>query len=86
MKSAFACGLDAALLVLGGKWKSLILFHPARGARRNGELRRAVGSASDKVLIQQLKELHARGIIERFDYGEAIMTRREVPDHSQAVV
>ena len=66
----FTCGLDAALAVLGGKWKPLILFHLAHGTRRYGELRRAVGSVSDKVLIQQLKELQADGIIDRCDYGE----------------
>jgi DNA-binding HxlR family transcriptional regulator len=64
------CGLDAALLVLGGKWKPLILFHLTHGARRYGELRRAVGNVSDKVLIQQLKELHADGVIDRVDFGE----------------
>jgi DNA-binding HxlR family transcriptional regulator len=69
-QSAFTCGLDAALFVLGGKWKPLILFHLAHGTRRYGELRRAVGSVSDKVLIQQLKELQADGIINRLDYGE----------------
>ena len=69
-KSAFTCGLDAALLVLGGKWKPLILYHLAHGTRRYGELRRAIGSVSDKVLIQQLKELEADGIIDRLDYGE----------------
>src|SRR3982074_789526 len=67
---SFACGLDAALFVLGGKWKPLILFHLAHGTRRYGELRRAVGSGSDKVLIQQLKELQADGIIDRVDFGE----------------
>ena len=69
-KAAFTCGLDAALFVLGGKWKPLILFHLAHGARRYGELRRAVGSVSDKVLIQQLKELQADGIVSRVDFGE----------------
>jgi DNA-binding HxlR family transcriptional regulator len=117
----FTCGLDAALFVLGGKWKPLILYHLAHGTRRYGELRRAVGSVSDKVLIQQLKELQADGIIDRCDYGEippkveysltafgrtlgkalaplcewgttysedveAILARRKVPEHSQAVV
>jgi DNA-binding HxlR family transcriptional regulator len=66
----FTCGLDAALAVMAGKWKPLILFHLARGARRYGELRRAVGGVSDKVLIQQLKELHVDGIVDRADYGE----------------
>jgi DNA-binding HxlR family transcriptional regulator len=69
-KPTFTCGLDAALCVLGGKWKPLILFHLAHGTRRYGELRRAVGGVSDKVLIQQLKELQADGIIARVDYGE----------------
>jgi DNA-binding HxlR family transcriptional regulator len=69
-KDAFTCGLDAALFVLGGKWKPLILFHLAHGARRYGELRRAVGTVSDKVLIQQLKELQGDGIVNRFDYRE----------------
>jgi DNA-binding HxlR family transcriptional regulator len=69
-KPTFTCGLDAALCVLGAKWKPLILYHLAHGTRRYGELRRAVGSVSDKVLIQQLKELQADGIIARVDYGE----------------
>jgi DNA-binding HxlR family transcriptional regulator len=69
-KEAFTCGLDAALCVLGAKWKPLILYHLAHGTRRYGELRRAVGSVSDKVLIQQLKELQADGIIARVDFGE----------------
>ncbi len=66
----FTCGLDAALAVIGGKWKPLILFHLAHGTRRYGELRRAVGSVSDKMLIQQLKELQADGIIDRLDFKE----------------
>jgi DNA-binding HxlR family transcriptional regulator len=69
-KPTFTCGLDAALFVLGGKWKPLILFHLAHATRRYGELRRAVGNVSDKVLIQQLKELLADGIIDRVDFGE----------------
>src|ERR1700731_4301607 len=69
-KDAFTCGFDAALFLLGGKWKALILFHLAHGTRRYGELRRAVGNVSDKVLIQQLKELQADRIIDRVDFGE----------------
>src|ERR1700687_5537713 len=69
-KDGFTCGLDAALFVLGGKWKPLILFHLAHETRRYGELRRAIGKVSDKVLIQQLKDLQADGIINRTDFGE----------------
>lgn len=66
----FTCGLDAALAVLGGKWKPLILFHLGHGPRRYGELRRAVAGVSDKVLIQQLKELQADGVVHRLDHKE----------------
>lgn len=68
--NTFNCGLDAALTILGGKWKPLIVFHLAHEAHRYGELRRAVGNVSDKVLIQQLKELQADEMIERIDHKQ----------------
>lgn len=64
------CGLDAALMVVGGKWKPLILFHLGPGKRRFGELRRLVSGVSEKMLIQQLRELQADGVIERVDFRE----------------
>jgi DNA-binding HxlR family transcriptional regulator len=66
----FTCGLDVALAVIGGKWKPLVLFHLGGGPRRFGELRRLVQGISEKVLIQQLKELEADGILTRTDYRE----------------
>jgi len=66
----FNCGLDAALAVIGGKWKPLVLYHLAHGVHRYGELRRAVGGVTDKVLIQQLKELERDEVIERIDFKE----------------
>ncbi|MBV8218328.1 MAG: helix-turn-helix transcriptional regulator [Solirubrobacterales bacterium] len=67
----FTCGLDATLRVIAGKWKPLILYFLAQGGPiRYGELRRAVRDVSDKVLIQQLKELEADGLIKRTDYKE----------------
>lgn len=66
----FNCGLEAALAVIGGKWKPLVLYHLARDAHRYGELRRAIGGVSDKVLIQQLKELERDEIIARRDFQE----------------
>ena len=70
MKRNFSCGLDVALAVTGGKWKPLILFHLGGGVRRFGELRRLVTGISEKVLIQQLKELAADGILSRTDHRE----------------
>jgi DNA-binding HxlR family transcriptional regulator len=67
----FTCGLDATLRVISGKWKPLILYFLAQdGPTRYGELRRAVRDVSDKMLIQQLKELEADGLVKRTDYKE----------------
>jgi DNA-binding HxlR family transcriptional regulator len=66
----FICGLDAALRVVGGKWKPLVLFFLAKGPKRYGQLKRDVRGVSDKMLIQQLKELEAHGVVLRRDYGE----------------
>lgn len=67
----FTCGLDATLRVITGKWKPLIVYFLAQeGPIRYGALRRAVRDASDKVLIQQLKELEADNLVKRTDYKE----------------
>ncbi|MES3096580.1 winged helix-turn-helix transcriptional regulator [Sphingomonas aerolata] len=64
------CGLDVALAIMGGKWKPLILYHLRSGPRRFGDLKRAVAGISEKVLIQQLRELASAGVVVRHDYGE----------------
>ncbi|QTL03748.1 helix-turn-helix transcriptional regulator [Aquabacter sp. L1I39] len=67
----FTCGLDATLRVIAGKWKPLILYFVAQGGpTRYGELRRSIRNVSDKMLIQQLKELEADGLVKRTDYKE----------------
>ena len=66
----FSCGLDATLRVIGGKWKPLILFFLHDGSKRYGELKRCVQGVSDKMLIQQLKELESDGVVSRMDHKE----------------
>lgn len=61
----YSCGLDAAVDVVGGKWKPLILWALSARPFRFGELRRAVDGISEKVLIQQLRELERDGIVHR---------------------
>ena len=64
------CGLDVALVVMGGKWKPLILYHLRASPRRFGDLKRLVAGISEKVLIQQLRELTAAGVLVRHDYKQ----------------
>ena len=64
------CGLEVALDVIGGKWKPLVLWWLASGPRRFGELRRLVVGISEKMLIQQLREMERDGIVAREDFRE----------------
>jgi DNA-binding HxlR family transcriptional regulator len=64
------CGLDVAFRYIGGKWKPVMLFHLQFGPRRFGELKRLVEGISEKVLIQQLKNLTEDGILVRHDFQE----------------
>lgn len=64
------CGLDVALRYIGGKWKPILLFHLQFSPRRFGELKRLVEGISEKVLIQQLKDLTEAGILVRHDFRE----------------
>lgn len=70
MRKEYSCGLEAALDVVGGKWKVLILWALRSGACRFGELRRSVHGISEKMLIQHLKEMELDGIVTRKDYKE----------------
>ncbi len=68
--TGFSCGLDATLRIISGKWKPLALFFLRDGTKRYGELKRSIGGVSDKVLIQQLKDLEADGVLTRTDYKQ----------------
>lgn len=70
-KAMYVCGLDAAVDVVGGKWKPMILWALYAGRTlRFGELRRHIAGISEKVLIQQLRELESDGIVHREVYRE----------------
>jgi DNA-binding HxlR family transcriptional regulator len=62
--------VQATLSVLGGKWKILILWHLKDQTRRFGELKRLMPEITEKMLIQQLRELASDGIVDRTVYAE----------------
>lgn len=65
----YRCGLEAVLDIIGGKWKVMILWHLDE-TLRFGELRRTVSGVSEKMLIQQLRELEASGVVSRKVFQE----------------
>lgn len=66
----YNCGLGPAFEVIGGKWKALILCEVYTQARRFGELKRLVKGISEKMLIQQLREMEEAGIVHRKVFHE----------------
>lgn len=61
----YACGLGPAIEVVGGKWKVMILCELDSGALRFGELKRRIAKVSEKMLIQQLRELERDDLVLR---------------------
>ncbi len=54
-----------ALKVISGRWKPVILYHLFDGPKRLSELKRLAPDASQKVLIEQLREMEEHGLIRR---------------------
>lgn len=65
-----ACPVETTLLLIGDKWKVLILKELIRGTKRFGELKKAIGSISQKVLTQQLRSMEEDGLVIRKVFAE----------------
>ena len=66
----FSCGFSVMMEIIGGKWKSYLVFLISQGIRRPSDLQRAVPTASPRVLNLQIRELEFHGILKRVIYPE----------------
>jgi DNA-binding HxlR family transcriptional regulator len=63
------CTMYAALNLISGKWKGMILYHLLKGTLRFNALKRELGDCSQRLLIKQLRELEEDGLVERKVYA-----------------
>lgn len=63
-------GVEVTLDVIGGKWKSVILYHLISGKKRTNELRRLIPTITQKMLTKQLRELESDGVVIRMVYNQ----------------
>lgn len=64
------CAVEAAISLIDGKWKCIVLYHLLRGTTRFNEIRRYVPGATQRMLTNQLRELEADGLIVRTVYAQ----------------
>ena len=64
----YHCPVEAAMDVVGGKYKALIVYELMHGTKRYNEIARAVPQATPRMLSKQLKELEEDGVINRILY------------------
>ena len=65
-----ACPVETTLMLIGDKWKVLILRDLMPGTKRFGELRKSIGHVSQKVLTSQLRDMEENGLVSRKVYAE----------------
>ncbi len=61
----YPCCASLTMGVIGGKWKTVILFHLREGELRYNELRKEMPTVTERTLSLQLKTLEEDGIIKR---------------------
>lgn len=65
-----ACPVETTLTLIGDKWKVLILRDLLSGTKRFGELKKSIGSVSQKVLTANLRSMEKDGLVNRKVYPE----------------
>lgn len=67
-KKHFCCPIDATISLIGGKYKTKILWNLVDRTLRFNEIQKIVHHATPKMLTQQLRELESDGLINRVVY------------------
>lgn len=66
----YPCSVSLAMDLIGGKWKTVILYHLKDQKKRYSELRREMPTVTEMTLSLQLKQLEKVGLVSRKVYGD----------------
>ena len=69
-KNLPACPVEVTLMLISDRWKVLILRDLLSGTKRFGELKKSIGSISQKVLTSNLRSMEEDGLLTRKVYAE----------------
>ena len=64
------CPVEVTLMLISDRWKVLILRDLLSGTKRFGELKKSIGSISQKVLTSNLRSMEEDGLLTRKVYAE----------------
>ena len=64
------CPVETTLTLISDKWKVLIIRDLLTGTKRFGELKKSIGSISQKVLTSNLRTMEETGLVIRTVYPE----------------
>lgn len=70
MRELPACPVETALLLMGDRWKMLIVRDLLTGTKRFGQLRKTLPGISPKVLTQHLRAMEESGLVHRRVYAQ----------------
>lgn len=69
-KALPACPVETTLMLIGDRWKVLIIRDLLEGTKRFGELKKSVGTISQKVLTANLRAMEMQGLLTRKVYAQ----------------
>jgi len=68
IREQYTCPLEIVHDIIKGKWKTIIIFQLGNGTCSFSDLRHQITGISEKMLLEQLKELRAFGLIDKHTY------------------
>ncbi len=67
-ENSYHCSLALAMELIGGKWKSMVIYHLKDGAMRSNELQRTLKGVTNRMFTLAVRELEQSGLVERIAY------------------